>query len=268
VNNSIDVHDVSFAYERGGWKLEPVSFSVPQGQILAITGPNGSGKSTLLKTIAGLQKPASGRISIEGGDLHKLGRRELARIMGYLPQEVYFEFDFTVEQVVSFGRFAHAEGFGFLDEEDCRAVEEAMGETGVKRFRHRPLSQLSGGERKRVFLASVLAQQPRILLLDEPTASLDMEHGLALFEILNRLADDGMTVLVVSHDLNLASLFASNILLLDDGKCVIIGDPSQVIDEAVLGAVYGDSLLVVQHPQAGFPAVMPRWRGGGREGES
>lgn len=263
--SAIRVENVSFTYKATGWALKPVSFGLECGRILAVCGPNGSGKSTLLKTVAGLLEPGSGRVMIGDRDLHRLPRRELARVLGYLPQEVFFEFDFTVEQVASFGRFAHAEGFGFLGEDDARAIDRALADTRMDRYRDRPLSRLSGGERKRALLASVLAQEPRVLLLDEPTASLDMEHALNLFEILGSLVSAGLAVLVVTHDLNLSSLFASNILLLDDGRLVASGLPSEVIDEAVLKPVYGDSLLVTEHPQAGLPAVFPRWRQDDRE---
>jgi len=268
VQSAISVENISFAYKATGWALEPMSFRLEGGRILAVCGPNGSGKSTLLKAVAGLLKPDSGRVEIGGRDLHRMPRRELARMLGYLPQEVFFEFDFTVEQVVSFGRFARTGGFGFLGEADLRAIDRALADTGMDRYRRRPLSRLSGGERKRAMLASVLAQEPAVLLLDEPTASLDMEHALSLFEILNSLVSGGLAVLVVTHDLNLSSLFASNVLLLSDGKLAAAGLPSEVINEAVLKPVYGDSFLVTRHPQAGLPAVFPRWRLNDREGES
>jgi len=247
--------------------MGPFTFDVADGDMFAIVGPNGSGKSTLLKTIAGLLDPSTGRVRVKEEDIHHLSRRRVARLLGYLPQEVQCEFDFTVEQVVAFGRFSHAGGLGFMRREDRLCIERVLGETRLAAFSDRPLSRLSGGERRRAFLGSVLAQEPQVLLLDEPTASLDVEHALDFFELLDRLAREGLGIVVVTHDLNLASLFAGGLLLVKDGQPVALGKPGEVLSEDNLRVLYGPSLLVALHPQKDAPAMLPRWRKG-LEGDS
>ena len=257
---AVRVERISFSYPVTGWSLAPVSFEVGEGEILAVVGPNGSGKSTLLKIIAGFLKPLGGRVSAAGLDVHRAVRREVARVLGYLPQEVASEFDFTVDEVVSFGRHCHTGHLGFLSEHDARVVEEALERTGMADMRRRPLSRLSGGERRRAYLASVLAQEPKVLLLDEPTSALDVEHQLAFFELLARLAKSGLVVIVVTHELNLASLFASRIFLFNRGELAASGTAREVLCEKVLNPIYGDSLLVTGHPQVDLPVILPRRR--------
>ena len=257
---AVSVENISFAYPGGDWALAPVGFEVAESRIVAIIGPNGSGKSTALKLMAGLLTPQSGRVIAAGLDVHRVSRREVAQVLGYLPQEVSSEFDFTVDEVVAFGRHCHTGRLGFLGERDVRAVAQALEQTGMTGFRRRPLSRLSGGERRRAFLASVLAQEPRVLLLDEPTSALDVEHQLAFFELLDRLAASGIAVIVVTHELNMASLFASRIHLFRAGRLTASGSPSEVLTEQVLAALYGDALVVTRHPQTDLPALIPRYR--------
>jgi len=247
----------SYQYADSDWRLEAVTLAVAPGEVLAIIGPNGSGKSTLLRLGAGVLAPRSGRVVLEGRELRGLSRREIARALGYLPQDVASEFDYRVEEVVAMGRFPHLSGAGFLSAADAAVIDRCLAETEVEVYRHRPLSRLSGGERQRAFLASVLAQEPRVLLLDEPTASLDLHHQVRFFGLVRGLSAQGMAVTVVTHDVNLASLYCDRVVLLRGGRLVEVGTPDDVLRPEVLRATYGDEVLLERHPVSGRPIVLP-----------
>ena len=258
MNDSLlHLDNVSYAYPQSSWRLQNVSLNIKSRRIIGIIGPNGSSKSTLLKIAAGILNTSSGSVRLMGQDIRKLSRRRIARLLGYLPQNVTSAFDYRVEEIVAMGRFPHLSGVGFLRPDDVRLIELCLEQTETTPYRHRPLSQLSGGERQRVLLASVLAQQPRLLLLDEPTTGLDLHHQVAFFDALSRLAQDGLAVAVVTHDLNLASLFCQKLLLLDDGKNVIEGPPDVVIRQDILSDVYRQSVHVAVHPLTQKPIALP-----------
>lgn len=248
---------VSYQYADSAWRLEGVSLAVAEGEVVAVIGPNGSGKSTLLRIGAGILQPLAGRVLLGGRDMARLPRREIARSLGYLPQQVRSDFDYRVEEVVALGRFPHVAGAGFLSAADRAVVDRCLAETEVAECRHRTLSRLSGGERQRVFLASVLAQEPRVLLLDEPTAALDLHHQVRFFRLVRRLAAQGIGVAVVTHDVNLASLYCDRVALLRAGRLVEQGAPEAVLRPDVLHATYGDDVLLSQHPTARRPIVLP-----------
>jgi len=249
---------VSYQYAESDWRLEAASLAVAAGEVAAVIGPNGSGKSTLLRLGAGVLTPRSGRVLLGGRDLARLSRRETARSLGYLPQQVRADFDYSVEEVVAMGRFPHLAGAGFLSAADAAVVDRCLAETEVAEYRQRPLSRLSGGERQRVFLASVLAQEPRVLLLDEPTAALDLHHQVRFFALVRRLARQGIGIAVVTHDVNLASLYCDRVALLRAGRLVEEGTPERVLREEVLQATYGRDVLLSRHPRTGRPIVLPR----------
>ncbi len=248
---------VAYQYPDSAWRLEGVSLSVGAGEVLAFIGPNGSGKSTLLRIGGGVLRPDAGRVLLGERDLSRLARREVARSLGYLPQQVRSDFDYSVEEVVAMGRFPHLAGAGFLSAADRAVVDRCLAETEVADYRQRPLSHLSGGERQRVFLASVLAQEPRVLLLDEPTAALDLHHQVRFFRLVRRLAQQGIGVGVVTHDVNLASLYCDRVALLRGGRLVEHGAPEAVLRADVLHATYGSDVLLSQHPTAHRPIVLP-----------
>jgi len=248
---------VSYQYADSDWRLEGIALAVTAGEVLAIIGPNGSGKSTLLRIGAGVSAPQAGRVLLGGRELARLPRRETARELGYLPQQVVSEFDYRVEEVVAMGRFPHLAGAGFLSPHDVAIVDRCLAETEVGPCRQRRLSHLSGGERQRVFLASVLAQEPRVLLLDEPTTGLDLHHQVRFFTLVRRLAGQGLGVAVVTHDVNLASLFCDRLALLRAGRLVEEGSPERVLRADVLRETYGDEVLLVRHPTTGRPIVLP-----------
>lgn len=253
----LSLTDVSYSYSQSDWHLSGVSLDVSPGQLLAIIGPNGAGKSTLLKIAAAILKPAGGRLTLMNQNLHKLPRRLLAQQLAYLPQLVPTTFDYTVEQIVSLGRFPHLKGTGFLRRQDIDIVNRCMHDTDTEAFRHRPMSQLSGGQRQRVLLASVLAQEPKVLLLDEPTNGLDLYHQTTLFTLLQKLARQDIAIAVVTHDLNLATLFADQLLMLQDGRILKQGAIEQVICPEVLEPVYGETIRITRDPQTDKPIVLP-----------
>ena len=243
--------------EAADWQLRMPAFEVRPSEIVGILGPNGSGKSTLLRIAAGMLRPLAGRIALEGRDLSRMDRRWVARRLGYLPQDVESQFDLSVEDVVSMGRYAHMSGLGAFGARDTEAVAWSLRCTDTQALRRRRLSRLSGGERQRVFLASVLAQQPRVLLLDEPTRHLDIHHQVGFFLLLRRLAHEGMGVSVVTHDVNLAALYCDRLLLLNNGSALCEGSVGEVLREDVLAQVYGADVVMGSHPRTGRLVILP-----------
>ena len=253
----LQLEAVSYQYPDSDWRLDAVTLAAASGEVVAVIGPNGSGKSTLLRLGAGVLAPASGRVVLGGRDCSGLPRRAIAQSLGYLPQQVASEFDYRVEEVVAMGRYPHLSGAGFLSVADREVVGRCLAETEIERYRARRLSRLSGGERQRAFLASVLAQEPRVLLLDEPTSSLDLHHQVRFFGLVRRLSAQGIAIMVVTHDVNLASLYCDRIALLRDGRLAELGAPADVLRADVLQATYGDEVLLDTHPQTGRPIVLP-----------
>jgi len=257
------LEEVTASYEDTRWRMRPVSLTVASGEMTAIIGPNGSGKSTLLRVAAGIIAPESGRARLVGRDLSGYERKEVARILGYLPQQILPTFDYTVEEVVAMGRFPHLTGMGFLSPEDIRIIERCMEQTETRPYRGRALSHLSGGEQQRVYLASILAQEPRLLLLDEPTAALDIHHEAGFFRLLRRLRSAGMAVCVVTHNLNAASLYCDRLFLMARGGRVSEGAAEDVMQPEILSEVYGESVVVQKDPRSGRPIVLPVVEEGG-----
>jgi len=258
MNDSLlKIENISYTYTQTEWQLRDISLRVKAGEIMGIIGPNGAGKSTLLKIAAGILKPDAGRIMLLNEQIDHRQRRDVARILGYLPQNVTSLFDYRAEEVVAMGRYAHAKGLGFLDHNDLAVTKRCLEQTETTEFRHRSLSHLSGGERQRVLLASVLAQEPKILLLDEPTTGLDLHHQVRFFELLVQQVRQGLAVVVVTHDLNLASLFCDCLVLMQAGKVIHQGTANQVLQESVLGTVYPGNIHIDTHPIHGQPMVLP-----------
>ena len=263
---ALQVEGLSFRYrtrERArAWTLEQLSFQVAAGEILGIVGPNGSGKSTLLKLLAGLLSPQSGSILLAGRTIRQLSQPDIARFVAVVPQEYVQIFPFTVAETVLMGRFPHRKtrfwSIGLEDdtEVDLLRAHEAMTETDVLSLADRLVSDLSGGERQRVIIARALAQEPKILLLDEPTAFLDINHQIEICSLIGRLrAERQLTVVLVSHDLNVASQYCDRVLMLKEGKLCRIGSPGETIKPDVLRDVYGCEVVVDAHPQTGRPRV-------------
>lgn len=254
----IDFEDARFSYAENGWALDVPRLHLGDERVTCIVGPNGSGKSTLLRLAGGILRPTRGTVRLDGKPLAGMARRAVARRIGFLPQESPPLFDYSVEMVVRMGRYAHVGWTGALTDPDERAVEEALAAVTIERFRTRPLSHLSGGEQRRALIAAVLAQDPGILLLDEPTASLDLHHATALMRLLSESGTAGRAVVIVTHDLNLAALFAQRLLLLVDGTVVADGTPEHVVRTEMVQRAYGDDILVREHPETGGPLVVAR----------
>jgi iron complex transport system ATP-binding protein len=217
--------------------LDRVSGEFHAGEFTAIVGPNGAGKSTLLSAMSGWSA-AAGRCLWDGRDVRQWPRREFARQVAYVPQNVDIAFPFSVEDVVLMGRMPYARGL-FESDEDRGHANEAMRRADVWRLRERDVRTLSGGERQRVLLAAALAQQPAALLLDEPAAFLDLQHQLAVFTLLRDLARQGLLVVAVTHDLNLASRYASRVWLLACGQVMGQGPAPEVLTPELVGRVFG-----------------------------
>ncbi|HHY37173.1 MAG TPA: heme ABC transporter ATP-binding protein [Firmicutes bacterium] len=251
----LEIEGISFSYGAEPI-LDQVSFTVPTGQLLGIIGPNGSGKSTLLRTISRTLKPYLGKVLFESRDMTTMSSLEIARQMAVVPQENQYDFPFTVEEIVMMGRTPHLGRFQREGPRDRRIVEEALRITNCAHLARKPVTELSGGERQRVTIARALAQEPRILLLDEPTAHLDINHQTEILNIVRRLNRDfNLTVIMVLHDLNLASEYCDQLLLLKDGRIFQIGTPEEIITRENIAAVYGSEVLVRPHPLHGRPQI-------------
>jgi iron complex transport system ATP-binding protein len=265
--HAYDVQSVRFRYQSREsnatrWILDDVSFQVYEGEVLGVVGPNGSGKTSLLKVLARLLNPVEGRIDLFGRDLASMPQREVACLVGVVPQDTYSLFPFTVAETVLMGRFPHqprgrwAGGLGWESREDVAIAQQAMMTMDIVQLAHRVVTDLSGGERQRTVIARALAQTPKVLLLDEPTAFLDLHHQVEICSVLRRLRDErGLTVVLVSHDLNLVSQYCDRILLMDRGRIVRLGGPDEVIEPDVLESVYRCRVFVDRHPGSGLPRV-------------
>lgn len=251
---------VGFAYPKSNgdrpFVLEDVSFELKEGELLGILGPNGAGKSTLLRLIIKSIQPQSGHIRLGGTLLEDLDQWEVARRAAWVPQELDSLFVLTVEEMVRLGRFCRTGAWGRWGREDRIQVERALEETDLLPLRHRPVNHLSGGERRRVLLARALAQEPKVLLLDEPTAHLDPGHQAGLVEVVDRLRRErGLAVIAILHDVSLALSWCPGILFLKDGRTQAQGTPDRVITSPILRAVYGLDSVVYQPTPAQPGAV-------------
>lgn len=259
MTRELEAQSVSFAYETGRPVFGGVNASVAAGEVVGLVGPNGSGKSTLLRVMCGLLRPGSGGVRLDGKLLGSYSGAERARRVAFLPQAVNPAFALSVFEVVCLGRYPHMGAFGALRPRDKEAAERCMRDTEVEHLRARNFLTLSGGERQRVLVASILAQEPNILLLDEPTSALDIHHQVEIFSLLDRLAharDDGYGILVVTHDLNLAGRFCDRILLLGlDQSMLASGAQDAVLTEDLLSRAYGAPIRVSRHPATRAPLV-------------
>ncbi len=258
-----DVQDLRFQYEGAErTALDGVSLKVNAGDLYAVIGPNGSGKSTLLKLLLGTLRPTSGTISYSGQRVDEWSRRALAQRIGVVPQGEETVFPITVREMVGMGRYPHLGLLGRPGPKDREAIDEALRRCDVIDFAERPISKLSGGERQRALVARALAQRPTTLVLDEPTVSLDIRHEMEIFELLAELADeDGVTVILVTHHLNLAARYAERLLLLDGGVPAAEGPPAEVLTRETIERVYQWSVVVSGHPgpgrDEGAPQITP-----------
>ena len=252
----LEAHDV--AVELGGAAiLSGVDVEVQSGEVVGLVGPNGAGKSTLLRAVTGALPVSRGSVSLAGRSLRSRDRREVAREVAVVQQLPEAPPTMRVRELVLLGRYPHLGLLGRESASDYRVAEEAMERAGCLAFAGRELGTLSGGERRRAFIARALAQAPRLLLLDEPTANLDAEAQAEVFELLRQLAADGVGVLIVVHDLTLAAAYCDRLVLLHRGRVVASGPPREVINGENVRSAYGPHVSVVPHPATGAPIVVP-----------
>ena len=256
----LQIQQVYFSY-LNGLVLHNINLHIGAGEMVGLLGPNGSGKTTLIKLASGILKPNKGEIRLDGSSLNQLSRKSIARSVAVVPQQFHIPFAFTAAEVVMLGRIPFAKAFAEESEVDRRAVTNALELVGISELRERRFDELSGGERQKVILAMALAQQPKLLLLDEPTVHLDITHQVEIMGLVRRLnLERGLTVIAAMHDLNLASLYFDRLILLKEGRVSADGTPSQVLTEDRIGEVYSASVRVEQHPVTGAPhiVIMPK----------
>ncbi len=251
----IDLRSISFRY-RQDWVLQDISFKIDRGEFIGVIGPNGSGKSTLLKTLCRLHSPQKGEILLDHVLLKEMSQREIARKIAVVPQEAYSLFPFRVIEIVLMGRSPYLKTLMFEGPNDLEVAKRAMDWTEIFAISERFIDELSGGERKRVFIARALAQEPEVILLDEPTANLDIHHQLDFLNlILNLNREKGMTIIMASHDLNIASEYCDRLILLQKGRIYKMGSPREVITRQNIEEVYGCEVWVDENPISGMPRI-------------
>ena len=261
---AIEAADLAFAF--GAREvLAGVGLAVAPGELVGVVGPNGSGKSTLVRLLAGLAVPRTGEVRLEGRPLAAWPRRERACRLALVPQDPRLDFAFTVLEVALMGRAPHLASLGFAGARDLAIAREALARLEVGHLEHRSVDALSGGERQRVFLARALAQEPAVLLLDEPTTHLDLRHQTGLHDLVRaRCAERGLAVVSVLHDLNLAAAFCDRVLVLERGRAAAVGTPAEVFRPDLLARVFDAPVHVERHPLTGLPVVLPRGTPGPR----
>ena len=259
----LQLRAVSAGYERQHPILQELDFDLCRNAFLGLIGPNGSGKSTLIRAITGLIPFRTGEILLDGVALNDLARKEIARFFAVLPQDTSCSFSFSVREIVGMGRHPHLGRFRGPGQDDARIVEESLERTDALHLAERSVLELSGGERQRVAIARALAQKPRVLLLDEPTSHLDLNHRIEILDLLHELnQEEGLTLLCVTHDLNEAAEYCDHILLLDQGRTRAFGTPAEVLTPAILQDAYGVDVAVESATPARGLRVIPLSRRG------
>ena len=253
---SLQISQVYFSY-LDGLVLHDINLSIRAGEMVGLVGPNGSGKTTLIKLVSGILKPSQGEIRLDGSSLSRLSRKSVARSLAIVPQQFHIPFAFTVGEVVTLGRIPFLKAFAEESKVDRQFVANALELVGISELKERRFDELSGGERQKVILAMALAQQPRLLLLDEPIVHLDIAHQVEILELVKGFnVEQGLTVIGAMHDLNLASLYFDRLILLKEGKVWADGTPAQVLTEDIIREVFSASVRVQPHPTAGVPHIV------------
>jgi cobalamin transport system ATP-binding protein len=250
------LQDIDAGY-RDNPVLQQVNLEVGKGQFVGIIGPNGCGKTTLLRVVAGVLSPSAGRVLLEGEDLRRIPRRKLARTMACLAQDMRLDLAFTVRDVVQMGRWPHLGTIGRESQHGREVVRRAMEAADVQHLADNIITETSGGERRRAFIAMCLAQEPNLFLLDEPTTHLDIGHQLSILDLIRGLnLRDGMTVVAVFHDLNLAAEYCDELLLLNEGAAESFGTPEDVLTSETIQRVYGAGVSVGPNPVSHRPHIV------------
>lgn len=254
---AVEFSRVSAAYPQAE-VLKNLDFTVAEGEMTALLGPNGAGKTTLFRVLTGLHRPSAGSVRLFERDIRAIGAAERARLLAVVPQELTTPMAHTVEDLVMMGRSVLLRPWQRPSARDEEVAERAMAYTDVGALRNRTLNALSGGEKQRAVVAMALAQEPRVILMDEPTTHLDMNHAVELMQIMQRLnAEQGVTVIMTSHDLNLASWFCARLMVLDHGELAADGPPADVLREELIRSVYHCSARILHDAVSGSILVVP-----------
>ena len=235
--------------------LDSVDLHADQGQLVGLIGPNGAGKSTLLRAISGILNYREGTVRLDGDDLKSLSSRDIAAGLALIPQIAPYTHGFTSMELVLMGRYPHLGRFQIEGKEDDRIARDAMRMTRTEQFADRTLDTLSGGERQRVFVSRALAQQPRVLLLDEPTSNLDVLHQLKVLDLVRQLIDDGLTAVAAIHDLNMAARYCDRLVLLKNGRVLAEGSPEEVLVPETIRSAFGVRAAVYRDPMTDSLAI-------------
>ena len=259
---SLVAHDVHLAYDQRR-VVHGVDLAVPPGRVTVIVGANGCGKSTLLRGLGRIMRPVDGHVELEGQDLRRMRPRQVAAVLGLLPQQPVAPEGISVADLVARGRHPHQGAFRRRNASDDDAVARALALTDIQELAGRRVEELSGGQRQRVWVAMMLAQDPRIMLLDEPTTYLDIAHQVDLLDLLDELNERrGTTVVMVLHDLNLAARYAHHLVVMSEGRVVREGTPSEVLTADCVREAFGMESRVIEDPVSGSPLVLPLGRHG------
>ncbi len=251
----VKIENIRFRY-RDTWTLKDISFETCRGEFMGIIGPNGSGKTTLIRVIDGILLPESGRVSISGVAIESIKRRDIARLVAVVPQDSAMIFSFRAMEMVMMGRSPHLGMLRFEGEGDIEIARQSMEMTDTLGLADRRMDSLSGGERQRVLIARALAQEPEVVLLDEPTAFLDIRHQVDFFNLMKKLnREKGLTVIAVTHDINLAAAYCDRLLLLKGGTLHSSGSPREVVTQSNIREVYETDVLVDENPLNGLPRI-------------
>ncbi len=251
---AVEAHAVSYTIEAKRL-LDSIDLRAERGQFVGLIGPNGAGKSTLLRTLSGVRPQQTGEVRLEGVDLAALSTRDTAEMLALVPQVAPYTQGFTALELVLMGRYPHMGRFQVEGREDERIARDAMRLTESDTFATRTLDTLSGGERQRVFLARALAQQPRILLLDEPTSNLDILHQLTILELVRQLVAGGISAIAAIHDLNLAARYCDRLALMSGGRMLTTGTPDEVLTPETIETAFGVRAAVYREPATDALAV-------------
>lgn len=257
-NEILSVENLYFRYNTAEITLSDINFGIQKGDFLGIIGPNSCGKSTLLNCISRVLVPDDGKIYLNQVALSKWNSKQVAQFLAVVPQDTTISFDFSNFDVVMMGRSPFLGRFQLEGAEDYDIVEQAMALTDTWHLRKKSVNAISGGERQRVILARALAQKPQLLLLDEPTSHLDINHQMELLDLLLELNETtNLTIIWVSHDLNLAAEYCEKLLLMENGKVFRLGSPNEVIQSHIIRKVYGANVVISENPVTGSPMITP-----------
>ena len=252
--HAVSAQDLAYQVD-AQWLLDGVNLLVDKGEMVGLIGPNGAGKSTLLRAISGILRCQDGSVVLEGNDLANMTVKDVAAGLALVPQIAPYTHGFTSMELVLMGRYPHLGRFQVEGNADEQIAREAMAMTETDRFADRTLDTLSGGERQRVFVARALAQQPRILLLDEPTSNLDVLHQLMVLDLVRQLVDEGLTAVAAFHDLSMAARYCDKLVVMSGGKVIATGLPEEVLNPELIETVFKVKAAVYQDPVTGSATV-------------